>query len=169
MGLTAPWHVGSSRTRAQTRVPCTGRWILNHCTTREVLICLFLSLFDSQLSEFPGRFCPIMSVTLQPPTLAEVQLSQIFLLSSNHPSTFQLPGLCYCSHLSFPSSPCGFIPLKEILNYLFGGDSERGSVCCPYGGKAQAHLPFGTFPNLCPTTWHRELTTPSFVWVTPRP
>ena len=35
-GLVAPRHVGSSWTRAQTRVPCIGRWILNHCTTREV-------------------------------------------------------------------------------------------------------------------------------------
>ena len=34
-GLVAPWHVGSSRTRAQTLVPCTGRRILNHCATRE--------------------------------------------------------------------------------------------------------------------------------------
>ena len=31
----APWHVGSSRTRAWTRVPCIGRWILSHCATRE--------------------------------------------------------------------------------------------------------------------------------------
>ena len=35
-GLVAPRHVGSSRTRARTRVPCTGRRILNHCATREV-------------------------------------------------------------------------------------------------------------------------------------
>ena len=35
-GLVAPRHVGSSRTRARTRVPCIGRWILNHCATREV-------------------------------------------------------------------------------------------------------------------------------------
>ena len=35
MGLVAPRHVGSSRTRAPTHVPCIGRWILNHCTTRE--------------------------------------------------------------------------------------------------------------------------------------
>ena len=35
MGLVAPWHVGSSRTRAQTRVPYIGRWILNRCATRE--------------------------------------------------------------------------------------------------------------------------------------
>ena len=34
-GLVAQWHVGSSRTRARTHVPCTGRWILNHCTTKE--------------------------------------------------------------------------------------------------------------------------------------
>ena len=33
-GLVAPWHVGSSRTRDRTRVPCIGRRILNHCTTR---------------------------------------------------------------------------------------------------------------------------------------
>ena len=35
-GLVALWHVGSSRTRARTRVPCIGRRILNHCATREV-------------------------------------------------------------------------------------------------------------------------------------
>ena len=36
-GPVPPRHVGSSQTRARTRVPCIGRWILNHCTTREVL------------------------------------------------------------------------------------------------------------------------------------
>ena len=35
-GLVAPQHVGSSRTRARTHVPCFGRLILNHCATREV-------------------------------------------------------------------------------------------------------------------------------------
>ena len=34
-GLVPPRHVGSSQTRAQTRVPCIGRQILNHCATRE--------------------------------------------------------------------------------------------------------------------------------------
>ena len=33
--LVAPRHVGSSWTRARTRVPCIGRRILNHCATRE--------------------------------------------------------------------------------------------------------------------------------------
>ena len=36
-GLVATWHVGSSRTRDGTCVPCIGRQILNHWTTREVL------------------------------------------------------------------------------------------------------------------------------------
>ena len=40
-GLVAPRHVGSSQTRAQTRVPCIGRQILNHCATREALHWVF--------------------------------------------------------------------------------------------------------------------------------
>ena len=31
-----PWHVGSSRARDRTLVPCTGKQVLNHWTTREV-------------------------------------------------------------------------------------------------------------------------------------
>ncbi|KAJ8796303.1 hypothetical protein J1605_017981 [Eschrichtius robustus] len=34
-GPAAPRHVGSSQTRARTRVPCIGRQIFNHCATRE--------------------------------------------------------------------------------------------------------------------------------------
>ena len=37
MGLAALQHVESSPTRDQTGVPCIGRWIITHCTTREVL------------------------------------------------------------------------------------------------------------------------------------
>ena len=43
MGLVAPRHVGSSRTRARTSVPCIGRRILIHCATREVPIHYFLN------------------------------------------------------------------------------------------------------------------------------
>ena len=48
-GLVALRHVGSSQTRAQTRVPCIGRQILNHCATREAphsLIYLFFPAFS---------------------------------------------------------------------------------------------------------------------------
>ena len=34
-GPVTPRHVGSSQTRAQTRVPCISRQTLNHCATRE--------------------------------------------------------------------------------------------------------------------------------------
>ena len=34
-GRVAPRHVGSSQTRARTRVPCIGRQTPNHCATRE--------------------------------------------------------------------------------------------------------------------------------------
>ena len=35
-GLVAPLQVESFWTRDQTQVPCIGRWILIHCTTRKV-------------------------------------------------------------------------------------------------------------------------------------
>ena len=41
IGLVAPRHVGSSQTRARTRVPCISRQILNHCATREALHIVF--------------------------------------------------------------------------------------------------------------------------------
>ena len=43
-GLVAPRHVGSSQTRARTCVPCIGRQILNHCTTREALLSILNSI-----------------------------------------------------------------------------------------------------------------------------
>ena len=53
-GPAAPRHVGSSQTRARTRVPCIiGRQILNHCATREALnfkfICKILLAFGLAL------------------------------------------------------------------------------------------------------------------------
>ena len=48
-GPVAPWHVGSSQTRARTRVPCIGRQILNDCATREAPIYYILTLkYDLQ-------------------------------------------------------------------------------------------------------------------------
>ena len=51
-GLVAPRHVESSQTRAQTRVPCIGRRILNHCTAREVL-----KIFQNQIEVIVGQHC----------------------------------------------------------------------------------------------------------------
>ena len=41
-GLVALRHVGSSRARDRTHVPCIGSRILNHCATREVLFFIFI-------------------------------------------------------------------------------------------------------------------------------
>ena len=49
-GLVAPQHVGSSRTRARTRVPRIGRRIPNHCATREAQITGFLGLRKAAVS-----------------------------------------------------------------------------------------------------------------------
>ena len=40
--LVAPQHVESSQSRDRTHVPCTGKQILNHGTTREVPESIFL-------------------------------------------------------------------------------------------------------------------------------
>ena len=56
-GLVAPWHVGSSQTRARTCVLSIGRQILNYCATREALE----HTFKVMLSEGPG------SCSIDPP------------------------------------------------------------------------------------------------------
>ena len=41
MGFVAPWHWGPSQTRDPTCIPCIGRLILNHWTSKEIS-CLFM-------------------------------------------------------------------------------------------------------------------------------
>ena len=55
-GLVAPRHVGSSRTGARTRVPCIGRWTLNHCTTREAQSSLLSKCSQSTAVRYPGSY-----------------------------------------------------------------------------------------------------------------
>ena len=45
MGLVAPWHVEFSQTQDQTRIPCTGKRIPIHCTTRDVLTLFFIEIW----------------------------------------------------------------------------------------------------------------------------
>ena len=54
-GLVAPRHVGSSWTRARTRVPCIGRRIPNHCVTREVPRALLNNLSVPLLSHLQNE------------------------------------------------------------------------------------------------------------------
>ena len=83
MGLVALWHGGSSRTRAQTHVPCIGRRILNHCATREVLKSRFLKI----------RFCHLQPRVLTAPS------STRSLVLHQHSITEESQELCevfYC-------------------------------------------------------------------------
>ena len=68
-GLVTPQHVGSSRTRDQTHVPCIGRRILNHCATREgkplkvmfYVSILFLVLSQKLNLKFVTVWCRIIT------------------------------------------------------------------------------------------------------------
>ena len=51
-GLVVPWRVEPSWTMDRTRVPCIGRWILNHWTTREVLKWHFFFIIQPVFVEY---------------------------------------------------------------------------------------------------------------------
>ena len=83
MGLVALWHVESSWTRDQTCVPCIGRQIFNHWTTREVqthsFICSFSSLFFHFLLQYHSDVASSIVRKTLPLTLfsVEFQLEEI--------------------------------------------------------------------------------------------
>ena len=55
--FVAPQHVESPWTRDWTHVLCTGRQILNHWTTKEVLLFTFGStMYGGEIKEFPKRW-----------------------------------------------------------------------------------------------------------------
>ena len=66
MGLVAPQHVGSSRTKDQTCVSYIGRQIPYHWATREVLYVYLLTIWSSYLqtvfSHFPNIYIYIFSI-----------------------------------------------------------------------------------------------------------
>ena len=45
--------MGSSRARPRTRVPCVGRQVLNHCTTREALMWTISKVFIELATTLP--------------------------------------------------------------------------------------------------------------------
>ena len=86
-GLVAPQHVGSSQTRAQTRVPCIGRWILNHCATREV-----------------PSFCCFPAI-LGIPWLVDALLQSLLWLSYGHLSSVSLASYEDANHIGVGAHP----------------------------------------------------------------
>ena len=61
-GPVAPRHVGSSQTRARTRVPCIGRQTLNHCATREAPDVFFKSVRVKLKKMENARFSQVQSI-----------------------------------------------------------------------------------------------------------
>ena len=89
-GLVAPRHVGSSWTRARTRVPCIGRWILNHGATRQAPKCQLLNMACQTLPDLVSAH-----LSLTPPQLA----SSLCALLPQHPGhhadmALYLPNFC---------------------------------------------------------------------------
>ena len=84
-GPAAPRHVGSSRTRDRTRVPCTCRQTPNHCATREALLILFF--LKSILSD----------INIATPFFVGILLAQYILF---HPLIFSLSLSLYLTCVS---------------------------------------------------------------------
>ena len=72
----APWHVGSSRCRARTRVPCIGRRILNHRATREAPYYCILKC----MCPFSLTVLKIFSLILVFSSLTMMSLGVVFLI-----------------------------------------------------------------------------------------
>ena len=74
MGLVVPRHVGSSWTRALTRVPCIGRQILNPFATREAPVQLTLEQqrFELHWATYTGIVFSVITTVLQNPWLVEL-------------------------------------------------------------------------------------------------
>ena len=78
-GLVAPRHVGSSRTRARTHVPCIGRRILNHLPPGKPSLSYLksYSLYKINFSTQQIHFCMILS-TLKTSPLSCLLMFTIF-------------------------------------------------------------------------------------------
>ena len=93
-GLVAPQHVGSSRTRARTRAPCIGRWILNHYATREAQTLTFLFLAHS-MSSAPVEDPPVRHTYSRPQcsSVSEFILNSLKTVHLPCQETSELPGI----------------------------------------------------------------------------
>ena len=99
--LLGMWE--SSQTRARTRVPCTGRQILNHCATREAL---YVSWW--YWLHFKNVALVIFS------TLLVLNVAEIL----NPTAKLHLAGTCHCAMYLARKSKNWFVFLGHITNLL---------------------------------------------------
>ena len=113
IGLVAPWHVESSRTRDRTHVPCTGRQILIHCTTREAHRSLSVQC-SSVTPSCPTLYNPMdcstpgLPVHHQLPELTQTHVHRVgdVIQPSHPPSSPSPPAFNLSASGSFPMTQC---------------------------------------------------------------
>ena len=134
-GLVAPWRVGSSWTRARTRVPCIGRRILSHqgspCAP------LFRTEFPKagvtepgegklfrliSLASFPSRCTACIRLLSVPSYSGPIHdlmclllFLNIFLCPSVPQESIAMPPSCSGKH---KHTPCFEFPLIILLSFL---------------------------------------------------
>ena len=129
-GLVAPRHVGSSQTRARTRVPCISRQTLNQCTTREApyhfffLIFIYLFIYGCVGSSFlcEGFLLVVASGDHSSSRCAGLSLSRSLLLQS---TGSRRAGSVIVVHGPSCSVACGIFP-------------DQGSNPCPLRWQADS-------------------------------
>ena len=153
MGPFAPWHVGSSRTRARTRVPCTGRQIPNHCATREALFLAPLCRgAQGEGIRAPLKGAPETGVSSsyqrRPQrrawdTKAAAATTKKLVCKHRSLSTPPLPGSCAACHCQGP----------VIQGQLRRENAWRASGCCNVmvvsaaAGSPHIHIPPSPLPE----------------------
>ena len=84
-GPAAPWHVGSSQTRARTHVPRIGRQTPNHCATREAHYSLFKDgiepTWEDEKNERGGRWLITLNKQQRPSDLDRFRLATLLCLT----------------------------------------------------------------------------------------
>ena len=128
-GPVAPRHVGSSQTRARTRVSCVGRQILNHCATREARF-NFLKRKPNHIDLLPQ---PASSLWPGPAVIWPTPVSGILALQSPSHCLFQptafpavLP-ICQVPscYRAFADTGCNAPALQPPFGYLMPTHSSN--------------------------------------------
>ena len=106
-GLVAPRHVGSSQTRARTRVPCISRQILNHCATREACNSLFMFYFLIYLA-VSGLSCGMRDLSLQCASSSLWHAGFPLVVAWGRGAPEHVGSVAVACRLSFPTA-CGIL------------------------------------------------------------
>ena len=147
-GPVAPRHVGSSQTRARTRVPCIGRQILNHCATREAPVYVVLS----------HRVCGNLSDQEE----KQDRIHRLIIWGSSHGEGWVFVSVQGLSPVAasggHSSSRCMALSLSRPLLLRSTGSRRAGSVIVAHGPNCSAAC--GILPdqgsNPCPLHWQAD-------------